>query len=305
MRRILLFVNYNQGDTLENRTAYSLKYLKKLYDEIVVISNSKLSKVDEAKIKGLSGEIIYRKNSGYDFAAWRDGIKQIGWDKLTTYDELTLMNDTCYFPIFPIEKYIDKFGDDEAIDFWGAYMHAAAPHGMPGTATVDYPGDPIPEHLQSYFITFKNDVLISGVFQDFWNNIEEYSNVDTVIREYETQLTSKLKTTGFKYDAIYKAHNNYLYLHPEKMLKQHFPFLKIKAVHYYNIKHIKRIIRKLGSEYSAQIITPIAEDKHLKLIIRSFLPGSVWDAIRWLRKNARYIWAVAVTLCVAYLIVRG
>lgn len=302
MKRILMFVHYNKENALEDRTLYSLNYLKELYDEIVIISNSKLSKEDEKRIGKFSSKILYRENIGYDFAAWRDGIKLIGWDGLIKYDELTLMNDTCYFPIFPIQNHVEQFENDSAIDFWGAYLYAATTYGMPGTGTVDYPGDPVPEHLQSYFISFKKKVIKSEVFQYFWDNIQEYSEVETVIREYETQLTMKLKSAGFKYDAMYKGYNH-MYLHPEKVLKKKFPFLKVKAVHYYNIKHIKNVVKKSGSEYPTQLIVPIVEDKNIKLTVRSFLPEGVLGTIRWLKKNLKYIWALIVTVCIAYLMV--
>ena len=304
MKRILLFVNYNKENILEDRTLYSLKYLRNLYDKIVVISNSELSRADKEKIKKFSDRIICHENKGYDFAAWRDGIKKIGWNELAKYDELTLMNDTCYFPMFPIEKYINQFGDSEVIDFFGSYIHVATPCGMPGTGTMDYPGDAVPEHVQSYFMTFKKTVLVSSVFRDFWNNVKEYSDVNIVIQKYETQLTGRLKDAGFGYDAMHRSHD-YLYVHPEILLKKQFPFLKIKAVHYYNIKRLKKIVEKSCSEYPTQFIVPIAEDKHLKLIIKSVLPESILVIIRWFRKNIKYIWVIAITLCIVYLVVRG
>lgn len=269
MKRILLFVHYNKSETLDDRVIYTLKEIRDLFDTIVVISNSKLSSEDRQTLGNLANVFMQRKNVGYDFSAWKAGLDKIGWDKLNSYDSLTLMNDTCHFPVLPISPYFKKFDKLRSIDFWGASVHKASKSGMPGT------DGPIPEHIQSYFITFKKRVFVSKVFRDFWINLKDRNDLQHVIRDYETKLTGILSSAGFKYDAIIntkgsvfkdRAIINPLYQIPEGLLDQNFPFIKLKAVSKYNFINIRSWVKN-NSEYPSSSINPYGTSKFLQIII--------------------------------------
>ena len=45
------------------------------------------------------------------------------------------------------------------------------------------------EHLQSYFVTFKQSVLKDKSFREFWSQVEDFTDVQDVIDHYETQFT--------------------------------------------------------------------------------------------------------------------
>lgn len=255
MKRILLFVHYNKTNALDERVLYTLKSVRNLFDTVVVISNSKLGSKDARALSDLSDTLIQRRNIGYDFSAWKEGLNKIGWDKLSSYDSLTLMNDTCHFPVYPIGPYFKKFEASKKIDFWGASVHKTSQHGMPKT------NGPVPEHIQSYFTTFKKRVVISKTFRDFWSNLRDHDDVAMVIRDYETKLTGLLNSAGFQYDAIINVTNavfndaaivNPAYQCPERLLEQKFPFIKLKAVSKYNFINIRNWIKK-NSKYPSSI----------------------------------------------------
>ena len=86
-----------------------------------------------------------------------------GFDKLSSYDTVTIMNDTCYFPIFDFKNHFINMENNRNLDFWGASIHKATNIGMPGT------NGPVPEHIQSYFICFRKKLVNSDVFIKFWH----------------------------------------------------------------------------------------------------------------------------------------
>lgn len=256
MKNIVFFVYYNKSKKVSEHTKYALKNIRELYDEVVIISNSKLTNEAEKTLKDYSDKLIARENKGFDFAAWRDGMKMIGWNKLEKYSTVTLANDTCYFPLFPIKAVISKFNRDNNIDFWGASIHKASNKGMPRSNKA------VPQHLQSYFMTFKKVVVKSNIFQNFWDNVEDFNDVEDVIIKYETKLTSKLSKQGFKYEAIYnpKDYNdkgiiNASYQIPGLLIKRKFPFLKIKAVNTNNFDDIINNLNSTKSKYPAKYIS--------------------------------------------------
>jgi rhamnosyltransferase len=228
MNRILYFVHYNKYNLLSEHVIYLLKNVRILYTRVVVISNSPLSGEQQNKLADLCDEILVRENKGFDFGAWKDAILKDGWDKLSQYDNLTLMNDTCFGPLFDLEKiYLDM--EQKDIDFWGLTNHRNERSGMPKT------NKPIPEHIQSYFVCFKKQVVDSCAFITFWKNIRYKKRIENVIQSYETRFTKILIKAGFKY-AVFLDKNGFPEIkyalslsRPDLCLKYKVPFLKVKA----------------------------------------------------------------------------
>ncbi len=262
MNRVLLYVHFNKNDRLSEYVVYQLIQMRKLFDEIVFISNSSLPNDDKRRIGDVCDGVLIRKNSGYDFAAWRDGIKMIGWSKLSKFDSITLMNDTCFGPVYPMDNVYKKM-ENMDIDFWGITDHAASPDGMPGS------NDPIPSHIQSYMTVYNRNVVGSKIFHDFWNNVNDHQDVTEVIRRYETQLTRILKKAKFTYKVLFnteeysKIHKillyNYSELLPLILIRNSVPLLKIKSFKHTPARLIKYELRK--TSYPLELV-----DGHLKLV---------------------------------------
>lgn len=261
MNRVLLYVHFNKYDVLAEHVTYQLQQLKPLFNKVVLITNSKLSNADKDRLAGLHDDLVQRENIGFDFAAWRDGIKKLGWAELGEYDSVTLMNDTCFGPVYPLEPVYEKMEKSNA-DFWGITDHAAITYGMPGT------NGPVPRHNQSYFGVFNNNVVGSQAFQDFWNNVQDYTDVTKVIQKYETQLTQVLERKRFKNEVFFSAaehfiHNdlrknaNYSEFRPGTLLDNGVPFVKIKSfLHNANNLHANNLLRQIKdlTKYDTKLI---------------------------------------------------
>ena len=177
MERILLYTHFNKLHQVSGHVFYQLKQIKPLFSTVVFISNSPLEKDDKTKLqKELNIDIVIeRDNTGFDFAAWRDGMQFIGFDKIQGYDSLTIMNDTCFGPLWDLQKIYEDMEANQIVDFWG----------MTNFRKTKY----FKEHLQSYFVSFKQSMLGTEVFQRFWSQIKEFTDVQSVIDQYETQFT--------------------------------------------------------------------------------------------------------------------
>ncbi len=229
MNRILFFVHYNKYNDLEDYVVYLLEHIKHLYTRIVFISNSHISVEHTDKLSGLYHSLFQRENKGFDFGAWKDALIQEGKDNLAAYDSVTLMNDTCFGPLFSMDAVYEKMEGLDC-DFWGMTNRKASKYGMPGT------DGPIPEHIQSYFLCFNNNVLILPAFWQFWENVQYEKEVEKVIQKYETKISGILQNMGFKPAVFFDtlsvdimslqdvAHNRPYLIFEEKM-----PLLKIKA----------------------------------------------------------------------------
>lgn len=251
MKRLLLYVHFNKYGALSGHVLYQLEHMRPLFSQIVVISNSTLSQEDEMKLYEIGLlEILQRENKGYDFAAWRDGMNHIGFENLGQYDSVTLMNDTCFGPLWDVEPIFAQFEDRSDIDFWG----------MTNFRRTKY----FKEHLQSYFLSFSKKVVSSQQFRTFWSSIKNFENVQDVIDNYETQVTTNLIEAGYRYDAVFNTlledagdlvHPDFSYYRPLDIIEHKVPFLKVKAIQE-QVHTASQILRNIRQEstYPIQLI---------------------------------------------------
>ncbi|WFA75124.1 rhamnan synthesis F family protein [Streptococcus suis] len=229
MNRLLIYVHFNKFDAISNHVVYQLEQMNPLFSKVIFISNSQLSESNVSRLLDakLIDVFLQRENKGYDFAAWHDGMEVEGFDNLPSYDSVTVMNDTCFGPLWDMESYYVKYESDTDIDFWGMTNHAE----VKGSDFY------IPEHLQSYFISFKKKLVQSSVFQNFWSSVISHTDIQKVIDEYETQYTNIFKKAGFNYTAILDTipihqeyfHRNFTIHYPQVLLDYRVPFIKIKT----------------------------------------------------------------------------
>lgn len=118
MSRLLVYVHYNKYNVVSEYIYYQLKSIRSIYSDIVFVSNSHVSKdiVQYLQSERLIDFFIQRDNIGYDFAAWKEGLNQVTFYQ---YDSVTLMNDTCFGPLWNLEDYYSQFDSDVDVDFWG------------------------------------------------------------------------------------------------------------------------------------------------------------------------------------------
>jgi rhamnosyltransferase len=257
MNRILIFSFYNPYNELSLHVLFTLRKIRPFFSRVVFVSNSVLKKNDQETIRQFCDRILIRKNIGFDFGAWKDTLLEEGWSSLKTYESLTLMNDTCFGPIYDMQTVFDTM-EIPGIDFWGLTIHRSSKTGMPGSYLA------IPEHIQSYFLSFNKNVVISSFFQDFWNKMVFIKHVDYVINQYETKLTGLLVHSGFRYKVFidtrslsYKEDNLSIF-RPDVLISMGNPFVKVKSFLFF--KH-PRYLKKLIEEHSDYPVSII--DDHL------------------------------------------
>lgn len=151
--KLLLYVHFNRNNELSDHVIYQLKHLRQNFDEVFFISNSLM---DENALATLTGQnlidgFMQRENKGYDFVAWSEAMKHYGFEKLASYDSVTIMNDTCFGPVYDFEGIFSKFNKDSNVDFWGITnnrSHKVKPW-------EDREAIVLPDHIQSYFVNYK------------------------------------------------------------------------------------------------------------------------------------------------------
>lgn len=236
--RVLFYAHYNEFGRVDDYVAFQLQQIRPLFDTVVVISNSPLSQNDQDRLNPFCDRLMQRPNIGYDFAAWRDGMNALGWDDLLKYDEVTVMNDTCFGPLFDFGEIYQEM-QSRGPDYWGITTNIALTDLVIGS---DGKVVPTPAHLQSYYMTFNSRVVLSPAFGEFWRGVKDFTDAGDVIANYEIGLAHAFGGSGFEYAAYFDAVEywskgdmtkyNAAFACPLWLLQavERYPFVKTKAV---------------------------------------------------------------------------
>lgn len=213
--------HYDSGNMVDDHVFYTLRALVDEKIDIIFLSNSPVSDEDRKRLTPLVREIHVYPNQGYDWGAWKRYIDQNGIEKFLDYDELLLMNTTCFGPIFPLSEFFSEVANHDC-DFYGISESYYIKQELP--------------HIQSYFIGIKNNLFTNPIFVEFFQRIKLPENYSAAVRKCEIEFSQFLYSHNFKSWAYVQIDKN----NPDKTANMFWnafwllntkrvPFLKIKA----------------------------------------------------------------------------
>jgi hypothetical protein len=211
--RVALFVTHTSDGIIKPHVEIYLTSLRTLgIDIILLIATDKEEFHLPDNLWSLANLIYLRKNEGYDFAAWSH-LLQIR-PSLYESEILFFLNDSVLGPFnIGLFKSIHEKILNSKADFLGLTENWE--RGW---------------HIQSYFLTFKKQVLRSSVFEKYMAEIVSYSNKEYVINEYEATLTKYLIANGFECEVLFPSFNRRepaITFQWKNLIDRGFPFLKI------------------------------------------------------------------------------
>lgn len=209
-RRLGIFFFYDPDGIVDRYVDYFVNEYKKCFEKLVVVCNGVLSESGRAVFEKYTSYIIVRENKGLDVWAYKTAFDTIGWKELEAYDEVTIANYTSMGPVYPFtEMYAEM--DTKDLDFWGINKHFYYKDDVFGKISYGY----IPEHIQSYYMVFRQSLVKSKQFQDYWNNMPEIKSYEESIARFEAVFTKIFADAGFKWDVYVQVDDlKSLTLHP-------------------------------------------------------------------------------------------
>ncbi len=172
-KRICLLAGFDKRGIVQDYVLYLARKLSKISD-VYYFMDGKASKSELDKMKTYAKVSQCAPHKGSYFGSWQCLIFQLGWEKITSYDEMIICNDSVYGPVSNMEDIFD-YMDLRDYDFWGLTENYNSYY-----------------HVDSFLMVFKNDVLKHPKFQEFWKNIVPSQNSN-----YESILTPFLSELGF------------------------------------------------------------------------------------------------------------
>ncbi|WP_340539436.1 rhamnan synthesis F family protein [Nocardioides sp. GXZ039] len=244
VRRICLFAGFDAGGVLDETVVDYVRDLSRFAD-VYYLCDSYLPPAELAKLDGIVRGAWAIRHGCYDFGSYAMLAHElVGWDTVSSYDELLLVNDSCYL-LRPLDDVFATM-DARAADWWGlqATKGIAATRDAPSNAftepipldeaRTDYlprweDDDVYDFHVGSYFLAYRRPVLDDPHFARLLESVHRQRGKAAIIHKYEIGLTHTLLAGGHAVDtyldAVYPFHPLFTAWHFE-LIAGGFPLLK-------------------------------------------------------------------------------
>lgn len=212
-RRIALVAGYDPKGLIHDYVVFLIRSLSEISD-VYYYADGNIEKDEINKIIDFVKWYGIDKHGKYDFGSWKNIIDKLGWGAICEYDQLILVNDSVYGPIFDLKSLFEKM-DRSEFDFWGITISKQ-----------------IADHIQSYFMVFNNKSINSDVFKSFWNGIKVFQNDHIAyVRDHEIRLSRSMVKSGFSMGALVKVKNfdNPCFFPLSLISDFNSPFIKVKC----------------------------------------------------------------------------
>lgn len=195
-KRLAIFSFHDEDGIVDGYIDYLLNGLKKVIDDFVVVVNGTLSADGRDLFRKYTDNLVFRKNTGMDAWAYREGLEFVGWDNLKNYQEVVLLNHCVMGPVYPFSEMFEKMAKNPALDFWGITRHMEVSFDPFGCSQFGC----IPEHIQSSFMVYRQKLLQSRELADFWDQLPEIHDRNEYVGFYEAFFTKHFSDMGFRWD---------------------------------------------------------------------------------------------------------
>ena len=226
--KVLVYVIFESEPRLQQYKTIFLEKLAALADKTLIVVNGGLAEEDLETLEQY-GQVLVRNNSGYDTAAFREGILSLGKETLQHCSQLMLVNDTNIGPMSDLAAVFHTMAGRN-LDFWGI-SYGETQEDITGFNRYGY----IPNHLQSYFLVIEPLLLQSEEFYDYWEVLTDTDSREEAIGKHETTFTKYFADLGYRYDAlVHENRDSAMYIHPLRMLKAGSPLIKYTSLKNYD-----------------------------------------------------------------------
>lgn len=243
VRRACLFAGYDPDGVVDD---YVVAYVRELsrHADVYYHADCELRPGELEKLAPYVRGAWASRHGRYDFGSYSTLVARLGWEELTGYDEVLLVNDSCYL-LTALDRVFERM-DARACDWWGlqATKGIAATRRKPANRFRR----PIPIEavrggmlegfereytydflVGSYFLAFRGPVLADPGFRKLIDGVAAQSSKRNLILKYEVGLTRHLIARGHVFDtyvdALYPFHPVYTNWY-FRLLDAGFPLLK-------------------------------------------------------------------------------
>lgn len=193
VRRLCIFSFHDTQGIVDDYVIYFLKEIEQHVERILFYSNGPLTEASIGALQGIAHEVLIRPQGGLDVLTYKAGLEHIAFNDDHFYDEVLMVNHTCYGPIYPFAELFDAMKKRDC-DFWGVTAHI----GMANTPATEIGGTSY--YIHTNFMAVRSKMLSSPAFRDYWNALTAHPGHEEAISGHEIRFTEHFTALGFKGD---------------------------------------------------------------------------------------------------------
>ncbi len=256
-KRLVIFVFYDKEGILDDYVAECVHSLQQDVGPVVFVINGLINDAGRQKVLPYVWQILQRENKGLDAWAFKEGLEYIGYQNLGNYDEILLINDTCFGPLYPWGEVFNKMAERPELDFWGLTTTTILLKILIKEKRL------MGRHIDSYFTVFRKKLLAHRDFHSYWRNLPKILDYESAVTRHEWQIGEYLAARGFCWGAAYTVQDgcDHVFFSPYRLIHdQRCPLLKRRC-----------FTHPLYLEY-----------------LRQGKPGDVYKTLNFIEKNLHY-----------------
>ncbi|MFM7332941.1 MAG: rhamnan synthesis F family protein [Tabrizicola sp.] len=186
--RVAVFVIY-QPAGVAHSILLTLDHLRRNAYSVLVVSNGPLRPEDRATLAANCALLLERPNVGYDFGAYRDGIRQL-WSLRHDLSRLVLLNDSTWFPL--------RHEDDSL-----ARMESLNADLAGHIFKTEERKKGLEDHIESHLLMISRTFAASADFRQFWADYRMSDFRQTTIDFGEKGFSQHAIRRGWKVRALF------------------------------------------------------------------------------------------------------
>ena len=184
--RVAILVIF-QPKGIADSTYMTLDHLVANRFDVIVVCNGPHPKADVERLGKVAVMTVERPNIGYDFGAYRDGLRIVR-SKGVALTRLVFMNDSTWFPLRETDDTLERMD--------------AKCGGLIGHVFKVRSTDRKFAHVESHLLMFSGEGVNSQSFNEFWAKFVMSNRHSTTVQRGEKQLTQKMLTSGLAVDCL-------------------------------------------------------------------------------------------------------
>ena len=196
-----IFASFTANGKVSENTIRYLKSIKKQFDYLVYVADSKCTTDTFNVIKSIADAVFISRHNEYDFGSYKIGFNHLRKQKLLDkIDNLLLCNDSVDF----VGCNADFSEIISRADPFDAFSLCMATYGFGERIKNSHRYDWVKyPHLQSYFLILKKNVFSSDYFSTFIDSVTYQKHKTDIIKLYEMGLTKVLSEHNVSMSSYY------------------------------------------------------------------------------------------------------
>lgn len=219
-RRTAIVATYSADGHVSDTLLYLLNGLREVADNIILIGDSPIFPEELNKLEGIVCYAEYERRGRYDFGSYKRGLemaRELNLLNSKKIDELIIMNDSCYGPVYSFSESFDYMSNNVIYDFWGYNCSRNAGNW----------------YLCSGFYVFNRKIIDSKLLDEFFCRVRGKVTRGVAVEQFEIELSRVLLSQGLRGRSLLGWNKETRYNHRNifiALTQYRIPLIKKKSI---------------------------------------------------------------------------